>query len=202
MHNSDIYAILLGMEHEVANFLSQYIELTDDEVETINELDLIQRHKKGTVLLKEGEVCNECYLVLEGCLRSYYLIDGEEKTTAFYTEEELAYPVSYNSREPSEYYISCLEDCLLCVGNLEKTEVLVEEIPRLESLGHLFDNELMVEHQKRLDDYRTLDPEERYRKLLDERPGLCNRVPQYHLASYLGIRPETLSRIRRRIAEE
>ena len=88
---------------------------------------------------------------------------------------------------------------MVCVGNIEKTNALLKKIPRLESIGHILNGELVIQNQLEFDSYKTLTPEKRYLKLLESRPDLCNRVPQYHLASYLGIKPETLSRIRKRL---
>lgn len=188
------------MHNEVARFLSRYIHLSEEEAQVIMDLDLVRKYKKDTVLLKEGAVCHECYLVLDGCIRSFYLVDGEEITTEFFEETQLIYTVSYIKGGPSEYYLDCLEDTVVCVGNIEKANELVRKIPRLESIGHMFNSELMVKNQLSFDNYMTLSPEKRYLKLLETRPDLCNRVPQYHLASYLGIKPESLSRIRKRIA--
>jgi CRP-like cAMP-binding protein len=187
------------MENEVVKFISRFVELTDEEVSIIVGLELIRRFKKGDVLLEEGAMANECFLVLEGCIRSYYLVDGEEKTTAFFTENQIATPVSYHTRTPSDYYLACLEDSLICVGTIAKTEALLTKLPHLASIGHVLNGETVIENQIQFDNYKTLNPEKRYLKLLKERPDLCNRVPQYHLASYLGIKPETLSRIRKRL---
>lgn len=187
------------MENEIIKFISKFITLTDEEADIIIALDVIRKFKKGTVLLEEGAICNECFLVLDGCIRSYYLVEGEEKTTAFFTENQIATPISYHTRTPSGYFLSCLEDSILCVGNIEKTKSLLTKIPRLESIGHILNGELVIENQVEFDSFKTLSAEKRYLKLLESRPDLCNRVPQYHLASYLGIKPETLSRIRKRL---
>jgi CRP-like cAMP-binding protein len=187
------------MENELIKFLSKYIDLSEGEIETVIELNLIRKYNKGALLLHAGEVSQECYFVLEGCLRSYYLIDGEEKTTAFYTESQVATPVSYTTRAESDYYVSCLENCILCVGTPEKSAILVKRIPKLEAIGHVLNSESTIENRILFDNYLTMTPEKRYLNLLETRPDLCNRVPQYHLASYLGIKPESLSRIRKRI---
>ncbi len=87
----------------------------------LKECNYIFRHisfiKKGTVLLKEAQCSNEGYFVLQGCLRTYYTIDGEEKTTAFYTEMEGVTPNCVLSKQPSEYFISCVEDSIITVSN-------------------------------------------------------------------------------------
>jgi CRP-like cAMP-binding protein len=185
------------MVDEIINFIANYIPITDEEIGIIKELNLIGTYKKNTVLLAEGEIAKECYFVLKGCVRSYYVIDGEEKTTDFYTEKQAVMPISYVNKQPSEYYLSCLEDCILSLGT--KNELLIKRIPKLESLIMQMNIELLVQNQITFDNFKNYSPEMRYRKLLETRPDLVNRVPQYHLATYLGIAPESLSRIRRRI---
>lgn len=68
-------------------------------------------------MLKEGQISDESYFVIKGCLRSYYIIEGDEKTTAFYVEFEAINPACIISKKPSEYYINCVEDCTLLVSN-------------------------------------------------------------------------------------
>ncbi len=189
------------MEHEVIAFLSQYTALSAGEVETILQLNLIRTYKKGTVLVREGEVASHCYLVLKGCVRSYYLLDGEERITEFYTENQPITPVSYTRKTPSDYYLSCVEDCVLTVSTPQATETLLKKLPKLEAISRMVMGDLLADSQVASDNFRKLSPEGRLRELLQKRPDLCNRVPQYMLASYLGIQPESLSRIRRRIKD-
>lgn len=187
------------MGKEILEYLSKYIDLTEDEVKIIIELNLVRKFKKGSILLREGEVSKVCYMVLCGCVRSYYLVDGEEKTTAFYTEHQPITSVSYVKGTPSEYYLACVEDCILSMGSAEKTSTIFEKIPKFEALSHKIASELLADKQVQFDNFMSLTPEQRYLKLLDARPDLFNRAPQYQLASYLGIKPESLSRIRKRI---
>lgn len=190
------------METDLIEFLSRYIVLSEEEVQVIKKLNLIKEFKKNTILLKEGQVSTECYFVLKGCVRSYYLLEGEEKTTEFFVENQPVTPVSYIKNIPSEYYLTCLEDCILSIGSSKKTDQFLNELPKFASLIGTISNDLLANNQMQFDDFRNLPPEKRYLKLLEKRPDLINRVPQYHLASYLGIKPQSLSRIRKRISKE
>jgi len=190
------------MEKRIIEFLSKYITLSKEEIEIISELNLIKKFNKGDALLKQGEVAEECYFILEGCVRSYHLLDGEEKTTEFYTENQPITPVSYTTRIPSEYYLSCVEDCIISLGSAKRSETLLKKVPKIEALIRTVTGELLADQQIKFDNYVNLSPEKRYLKLLETRPDLCQRVPQYQLASYLGIKPESLSRIRKRIKDK
>lgn len=189
------------MENDLIKYLSKYITLTEEEKERLLEQNLIRNCKKDTILLEEGEVAKNCYLVLKGCVRSYYLLDGEEKITEFYTENQPITPVSYTTGDPSEYFLDCIEDCIISIGSPERTEELFEKIPRMKSISLIISSELLADQQISFHNYKNLPPEKRYFKLLETRPGLCSRVPQYMLASYLGIKPQSLSRIRKRISD-
>jgi CRP-like cAMP-binding protein len=190
------------MENEIINFISSYIPLSGEEVSIIKEQNLIMSYKKGDVLLSEGEFSKECYFILKGCIRSYYLMDGEERTTEFYTENQSIRPVSYLTNQPSEYYLSCLEDCVVALGSAERNKSLIERLPRLSSLIMQMDGELLVQHQISFDQFKHLNPEMRYLKLLETRADLFDRVPLYHIATYLGITAVSLSRMRKRISSK
>lgn len=190
------------MEDDVIKFITRYISLSEAEERVIKEQKLIKAYKKGSLLLSEGEVSRECYFVLKGCIRSYYLVDGEERTTEFYTENQSVRPVSYVTNQPSEYYLSCLEDCVVVVGSAERNKQLIEKLPRLESLLMQMNGELLVQNQVSFDNFKNLSPEMRYLKLLETRADLFDRVPLYHIATYLGITAVSLSRMRKRISNK
>ncbi len=86
------------MENELIKHLSKYVEITKELEEAIVESAFIKNYRKGTILLKEGDFSNECYFIIKGCIRSYYLKDGEEKTTEFYTEEQVISPSFYGKK--------------------------------------------------------------------------------------------------------
>jgi CRP-like cAMP-binding protein len=155
--------------------------------------------KKGTVLLTEGEIATECYFILKGCVFSYYLVEGEVKVTEFFTEKQPVMPVSYSIKKPSAYYLECLEDCIISIGTPEGNKDLLRKLPRIAALGATILEEQKVNQQIKYDDFIKLPPEKRYQNLLKNSPDLLNRVPQYLIASFLGIKPESLSRIRKRL---
>jgi CRP-like cAMP-binding protein len=190
------------MQDLLFDFISRYISLTDEEKNAIVSLDIFRSFKKGTTLLKEGQQSNDSYFVLKGCIRTYYMIDGEEKTTAFYTEMEALTPYCVTNKEPSKYYISCVEDTILTVTNPEMEPDSFTKFPKFETLCRMLSEELLAKQQINFDEFKTSSPEQRYLNLLESRPDLIQRVPQHQLASYLGIKPQSLSRLRARILEK
>lgn len=184
------------------HFISKYITLSKPEKAAILSLDIFRSVKKGTILLKEGQRSKDGYFVLKGCLRSYYVIDGKEKTTAFYTELEGLTPHCVIHKKSSEYYISCVEDSILTVANPDMEVEIFEQFPKFESLCRILSEELLMKQQIDFDAFKTHSPEQRYLNLLEKRPDLIQRVPQHQLASYLGITPPSLSRMRARISQK
>lgn len=187
------------MKELLFDFISKYVSLTEDEKNAIVSLDIFRSVKKGTILLKEGQKSRDSYLVLKGLVRTYYIIDGEEKTTAFYTEMEGLTPHCVVNKSPSEYYISCVEDSIITVANPEMEVEIFTKFPKFETLCRVLSEELLVKQQINFDEFKTSSPEQRYLNLLQKRPDLIHRVPQHQLASYLGIKPQSLSRLRARI---
>lgn len=189
------------MENEIAKLISRYLELTDEEASAFAECIPVKAFKKGDILLREGQVSRDSYFVIEGCVRKYYIIDGEERTTEFYIEDEsIASIQSYKNKTTANHYFQCVEDCKLAVLNYEKEQELFKRVPKYEALCRMSMEDSFGEQQEALAKFITSSPEARYKNLLETRPDLIQRVPQYHLASYLGVKPESLSRIRKRIA--
>lgn len=190
------------MQDLLFDFMSRYISLTEDEKNAIVSLDIFRSVKKGTTLLKAGQKSKDSYFVLKGCIRKYYIIDGEEKTTAFYTEMEGLTPHCVLSQTPSEYFISSVEDSILIVSDTDMEVEMNRKFPKFEIMCRILSEELLAKQQINFDEFKTSSPEQRYLNLLQKRPDLIQRVPQHQLASYLGIKPQSLSRLRARILEK
>lgn len=189
------------MQDILFNFISQYISLTEDERNALLSLDLFHPVKKGTILLNEGQKSKNSYFVLKGCIRTYYVLDGEEKTTSFFTEMEVLTPPCVIHKTPSEYYVSCTEDSILLISNSDMEVEVNSKFPKFEIMCRRLSEELLARQRIDFDEFKTSSPELRYLNLLQKRPDLIQRVPQHQLASYLGIKPQSLSRLRARILE-
>ncbi|BDS09860.1 Crp/Fnr family transcriptional regulator [Aureispira anguillae] len=190
------------MNDEIIDYLSEHILLTEEEKNIIRNAITIKNFPKGALLLKEQQTLHASYFVVKGCIRRYYLVDGEEKTTHFYTEGQSILTHSQQQQAvPSTYYLACVEPSSLAVCTGEKEAMLFEGNPRLESLSRLLTEQDLIHNEETFATFVRSSPTERYINLLKNRPELLDRVPQYQLASYLGVKPETLSRIKKRIAQ-
>jgi hypothetical protein len=103
---------------------------------------------------------------------------------------------------PSEYFISCVEDSIILISNTEMSVEINEKFPKFDTMCRMLSEELLAQKQIDFDKFKTSSPEQRYLNLLESRPDLIQRVPQHQLASYLGIKPQSLSRLRARILEK
>ncbi len=181
-------------------FLSKYVTLSEDEKKAIIGLDIFRSVKKGTIILKEGQRSNDSYFVLNGYLRIYYIIDGDEKTTGFCSPMEGVTPHCVISGLPSEYYIAAVEDAIITVSTSGMESETFAKFPKFETLCRMISEQELAKKQLLFDDFKTSSPEQRYLKLISERPDLLQHVPQHQIASFLGITPQSLSRIRTRLS--
>ena len=190
------------MQNILFNFIERYISLTEEEKKAIVSLDIFRTMKKGSILLRAGQCSSESFFVLIGCIRTFYIVDGEEKTTEFYTEMEGVTPPCVINKLPSELYISCVEDSIISASTPGMETEIFQKFPKFESLCRILSEQLLAKNQRDFDEYKTSSPEKRYLNLLKNRPELINRIPQHQLASYLGIKPQSLSRLKARIIKK
>lgn len=190
-------------ENKLVKHFSRISPLSEEEAKAITESMRIETFKKGTVLLKAGQIAIDTYFILEGCIREYIVTNEEEKTTNFFTEEQWVIP--FNSLTPQNAITHswvCAEETTVAIGNEREAQEMFKRFPRFETISRAVMEVFFTEQKKILTSYLTDTPEQRYLKLLESRPDLFQRIPQYQLASYLGIKAESLSRIRKRMAQK
>lgn len=182
------------------SYLAKLTRISEEERSALTELIRVESHAKGTLLLQEGDIASKCYFLLQGCIRQYTVVDGEEKTTAFFTEEEAVVSfTSYTQHVPCTQNWVCVEDVVAIVGEQDDERAAYAQFPRLQGMTLTMVEQDFGKRQAEFETFIVSSPEERYLNLLQHRPELLQRVPQHQIASYLGVTPESLSRIRRRI---
>ncbi len=186
------------MNEKLEKFLSNFPSIRGD-VEALAEHILIKEFKKNDILLRAGDIPTKCYFVLEGCVRQYYIVDGIEKTTEFFTEQYSISAASFPNAPASDFYWSCVTDSLLIVGELSNLEATLQTFPALEPIIRTMMEKEWSKSKDSLASFIISSPEQRYLRLLETRPELLGIAPQHQIASYLGIIPESLSRIKKRI---
>lgn len=156
--------------------------------------------KAGTVLLREGVVAHNTFMIEEGCLRTAYDHKGRDITGQFFFEGEgVSSFESFQFGTPSLYRIEAVEQSVLWTISRPDLDRLLREIPGLRETANEYLLRRMAYYMRQLLSFLRDTPAERYALLLKERPQVVQRVPQYLIASYLGITPVSLSRIRGRL---
>ena len=180
------------------------IDITDEEFARSTTFFIPKKLRKNQFLLREGEVCKCIAFVVKGCLRCYSVDDkGEEHIVQFAVEDWwISDPYSALTGEPSEYNIDALEDSELLILERGAEQQLLLEIPKFERMFRLLLENRFVANQRRITASLSTSAEDRYLSFLKTYPAIAQRVPQSQIASYLGITPQSLSRIRKELADK
>ncbi|MEO6316656.1 MAG: Crp/Fnr family transcriptional regulator [Chitinophagaceae bacterium] len=192
------------MFDNINQYLSKCSFFTPQELAYFDGLLEHKNIPKKTILLHEGEVCNFEAYIIKGCIRTYYIDDkGIEVTLQFAIEDWWVSDIaSFHDRTPSNMFIETLEDCELLVLNPQTKETVLAALPRLERVFRLMVQRNLSVLQGRLFKTIATDATDKYLDFITRYPTIPQRVAQHYIASYLGISPEFLSKIRTRLSKK
>lgn len=185
------------LRQSIASIHSHFTPLTEACVVDLAKAATTLRLQKGEVFVREGQFATDVYFVLNGCARAYYLKDGKDITDWFVFENDFIIAInSFYQGIPSPHFIEVLEESILI--SIPKTEVnkLTEKYRAFDRLEKIAVTQTMLALQQRMVSIQFETAYQRYQNLLTVHPAITQRVPLKHIASYLGITLETLSRVR------
>lgn len=188
------------MYSQLRQYVSQWAPFSAAELSFLEDIFVYREVPRKFSLIREGEVAREVYFVNNGCLRLFYPKEGEEVTAFIFLENLFATALdSLLQQIPSQQSLETLEDSELLVIDHENFRKMYAYSVNFQIMGRRVAEQRFINAQRILSSYILDSPEERYQKLLQTQPEWFQRVPQHYLASFLGITPVSLSRIRKRI---
>ncbi len=163
----------------------------------------VKSYKAKEHFLNEGHTCQEIGFINQGSFRTYYLVDGKEINTHFAFENEFVTDYdSFLQQKPSRYFIQALEDAEIVTFNLPALQNAYNQSQNWERFGRMIAEQSYKLTTQRVESFLFMSGEERYLDLVENSPHLLDRIPLYHIASYLGLERESLSRLRKKIANK
>jgi CRP-like cAMP-binding protein len=192
--------ILIRMTSELRKFISEYIHLSDAELEDIASKFKSRIVKKNDYLLQQGETCKDLVFVQRGCLRLYYIADSIEVSVWFAFKHTSAIEIySFISQKPSNYFLQAIEDSEVLYLPKTALDKLYHTHPKMQEMMRKFWEDVVLNLIDRFTALQRDTAEERYRDLLSK-PDYLQTIPQKYLASFIGVTPSSLSRIRKNIS--
>jgi len=182
--------------------LANFAALTNKDISDSRSFWRTRKMAKGDFFNMQNVVCNDLGLVVKGIFRIYYNdpVTSEQKNIFFFSENQFIVSFrSFITRYPCYYFIEAMEDAEIIVIAYHDLNSLYDSHPNWGKFGRLLAELFFNYSQARTEEFLFNSPEERYLKMVDEHPNIINRIPAYHISSYLGITNPSLSRIRKRI---
>lgn len=189
------------MLKELKEFLAEFSFLRPADIKALVSACSVQRFNKGTTILKSGDIDRNMYLVVKGVTRTYVVREDGEERTVFLASAGAGFGSSKTIYKdlPSNENVMALENCMVLVWDFPAFKKACENQPNLYRLYSTMLERSFIEAVERLEFHSVLNPDQRYEYLLKERPEILERVPLKYVASYIGITPVSLSRLRARL---
>lgn len=187
------------MSTDLKIFLSKYVSLSDVELDDIAVKFKSKTVKKNNYLLRQGHTCRDLVFVQKGCLRLYYLKDDIEVSVWFAFQQSSAIEIySFISENPSNYFLQAIEDSEVLYLSKAELNKLYQHQPKMQEMMRNFWEDVILNLINRFTALQTDSAEKRYLDLLNK-PAYLETIPQKYLASFIGVTPTSLSRIRKQI---
>ena len=186
------------------NYINQYVTLNEDEARTITEYAKTRTYLKNQYIVQQGDVCQYENFILSGCAKTFFLDrDGNEHIVMFGIENWWTADLgSFISKKPADYNVQCLENTTVAQFSYNALERIYDEVPKFERFFRIIIQNALVALQNRIVRNMSLPAKERYLIFQQQYPDIEQRVPQYLVASYLGITKQFLSKIRSELVQE
>ncbi len=188
------------MQKQIIESIKSFVPLNKVEEESFANILEIKQFKKKEFLLKEGQICNKVSFINSGSMRLFYNVDGLENTVQFFFSDSWYTDyASFLTTQPTSENLQALENCEVVQFKKDDLYQLFNQFPIFERVGRVMAENAFLSLSRLNQMLTNEEPEERYLNLFKTRPEIVERIPQHYIASYLGIKPESLSRIRKRI---
>lgn len=183
------------------DFLATFGQFTDEEVSAFEVIGLSRSATAKTFLFQGDRPFNRLFFIQTGIIRAFRLIDGEDFTYFFFSTNDFAVDYqSYLTDTPSTLFFETLTATTYTEYNKKDIDELYDKYPKFLKIGKLMAEGAYLSAADRLKQHQTDDLKTRYLKLVSKNPSLFQSVPQHYIASYLGVKPQSLSRIRAEIS--
>jgi len=183
--------------NKLQEYLRKEFQFTDQQIADISECFTLKSFKKKEFFLKQGQHCKSIAFIENGSFLYYQNLDGEEKVCDFAFETDwITQYKSLLNNTPSDTNIMALSAAQIYIMNMDKMRTISSSIPKVQLMRSTMAEQYFTKSNQRATNLATLDAKGRYEALLKDIPTIHQRVPQYYIASYLGIKPQSLSRIR------
>jgi CRP-like cAMP-binding protein len=186
------------------SYIENYTSLTEDESLLLQSKVKLRRYLKGQFIVQQGDVCNTTNFIVFGCTKMFHSdLEGMEHIVMFSEENWWSSDLgSFISQSPADYNIQCTEPTTVIQFSYQNQEELFEKIPKLERFFRIILEKALVASQQRIVRNFSLTAKERYLYFKEQYPTIEQRIPQYMIASYLGITKEFLSKIKSQLILE